>query len=435
MCLFPIPNTDYNGVAYRNGVTEFDCGSCPECLSKRASSWALRCVYESKLHKHSCMITLTYDNYERDKSGNIVRDCKTGEPVELPVDPSLHVSVRDIQLFIKRLRSYYKCVSIKYLCCSEYGSRTHRAHYHLLIFGVDFPDRHFYKMSKRGNPIYMSDTLSKLWNNGICTIDSVHIRSACARYCTKYCAKSRSDDTFMLASQGIGLSSLLLDFNGKSYFIDGKEYTVPRIVWQHYISNKYSDRKGFFDYRYVNKTVETLNNGRYDESVLLRNNYRYLRNSDPLYLSYLEYWKHKAEQFKAVQLPVLDRIIQLDDRKYHNYKIACLKSFYSSEDIGFRVLSPLCLSGKSFYLRSLENLHRCIGIRVRNIESFLPYNLRLFLANKIVNKSHLPNCSRLYTASDSDFISVDDSLPYLPSCITEFGFLPISCSDSLYKIF
>ena len=99
MCLFPLPNTNYNSIAYKKGVTEFDCGACPECLKKRSNVWALRSVYECKAHSHNCMITLTYDDFARDDRGNIIG--------ELPVNPDLVVNKRHIQLFIKRLRKWW----------------------------------------------------------------------------------------------------------------------------------------------------------------------------------------------------------------------------------------------------------------------------------------------------------------------------------------
>ncbi len=43
---------------------------------------------------------------------------------------------RDVQLFLKRLRKNYKYDNhIKYFCCGEYGGKTFRPHYHLIIFG------------------------------------------------------------------------------------------------------------------------------------------------------------------------------------------------------------------------------------------------------------------------------------------------------------
>lgn len=338
MCLFPSPNLNPTSLSYRKGITEFDCGACPECLRKRSNAWALRAVYESCEHLNNCMVTLTYDSYKLDSEGRPTRE-------EQDPNPDLHVNVRDVQLFIKRLRKWYSSFSsdkIKYIACAEYGSRTHRAHYHVIFFGVKFPDLVYYKRSKRGNPIYKSHILTKLWSHGICTVDSITVRSAVARYCTKYCAKSRSDDTFMLSSQGIGLDGLMRDFNGKSYYIDGREYTIPRVVWQRYISDKYKDIPGI-DYRYVNRApdgdlpdifisynldgelVERPCDRSYEKGVLARKLYRAVRDSDPVYCNYLEYWKRKGEAYSQNKASVFTRICLLPDYKYHFYKVAALR--------------------------------------------------------------------------------------------------------------
>lgn len=239
MCLFPRPNNQFNKKAYKKGIHEYKCGYCPECLQDKSRVWALRCVAEAK-YNPGMMITLTYDTYKRDERGNII-----GENLNL-----CGVHKEDCQKFIKRLRYYYPNNDIKYLISAEYGSRTGRPHYHALIFGLQFDDCVRYKKSKRGNLIYRSQTLEKIWNNGICTVDSLNLNASSARYCTKYCAKLGGvNDTFMLFSQNIGERYLMEKFNGKSYWIDGREYPIPRFIWNKYIENKYG-LQGYS--RYVN---------------------------------------------------------------------------------------------------------------------------------------------------------------------------------------
>lgn len=266
MCFFPLPNTDYKSIAYRKGLHAFDCGKCPECLGKKSNSWALRAVMQSKISMNCCMITLTYDSFVYDKNGNII-----GEQLHLrKVDKS------DCQKFIKRLREYFhrkkNVDNIKYLLTAEYGKRTGRPHYHCILFGVKFDDLIFHKKSSRGNKIYRSPTLEKLWKHGICTVDSKNVNASIAKYCTKYCVKdSGNDDTFMLASHSLGLEQMLKEFNGHSYIIDGKEYPIPRIVWQAYITTKHNLNKKRFKfihpqtgeilysnptYKYVNPTKD-----------------------------------------------------------------------------------------------------------------------------------------------------------------------------------
>lgn len=335
MCFFPLPNFDVSSVAYKRGLTSFDCGSCPECLRKRASSWVLRSVYEARSRVSSCMVTLTYDSYLYDSNGRV--QC------EKTPDPDLVVSKRHCQLFLKRLRKWFYSLtgkSFKYLLTAEYGSTTHRAHYHAILFGVSFPDLVFYKRSKRGNPIYKSAILTRLWGHGICTVDSVNINGAVARYCTKYCAKSRSEGTFMLASQRIGFSELVKDFSGDPYVIDGRVYPIPRAVWNWYIQSKYVGDYPHMDYRYVNRSCGL---SAFQRSRLRRKLFRFVRDRDPIYCAYLARMESIHVQSEALRPSVRDRIVALPDDKYHFYKV---RAFEALDRRGRKIPCPSPGSGQ-----------------------------------------------------------------------------------------
>lgn len=322
MCLFPIKNLKYDrstaGSKFSvNNITEFKCGHCPECLKERANSWVTRAVYAAKEYTHSCMVTLTYDNYIRDPRGRIV-----GET--LP-DRDLHVCKRDVQLFIKRLRKYFNGQRIQYLLCAEYGSKTHRAHYHAILFGVSFPDLIPLKKSNRNHQIYKSDILTSIWNHGICTVDSTNINGAIARYCTKYCAKSRSEDTFMLFSHHLGLKALLEDFNGKSYVIEGREYPIPRLVWNKVIYDRYCQDYPYITYKYINKTEEHLLTHVYQNNCVQRHLFSAIKHSDPQYNAYFDYWQSIGTYVSSTRPPVTTRIRALPDLQFATFKIRALE--------------------------------------------------------------------------------------------------------------
>ena len=316
MCLFPT-RAPMESPAYKKGVEFFNCGSCPECLKTRAGMWALRAVYEAKYHKHSLMITLTYDNYLRDDKGRII-----GEQVA-----DRRVDVSDCQKFIKRVRKHFDefGIKIKYIIAAEYGKRTHRPHYHVLLFGAWFDDIVFYKKSRRGNPIFKSETLTKLWGKGICTIDKKNVTSSAARYCTKYLAKDKgAEDTFQLFSHGLGVVPLLADFNGLYYLVEGRKYPIPRAVWQKYIEEKYPQYNVSFRYVNLPKDDDPLYNEKMRQYYLakaLRDCSTALMDSDPVRQSYIAYWKERIEQANENRLPVLDRIALLPDDKYFAYKV------------------------------------------------------------------------------------------------------------------
>lgn len=359
MCMFTYVNKS-SRTAFVKGVEKFECGSCPECLQKKSRKWALRCAMEAK-DSPGVMVTLTYDTY---KEGSTIE--------ENPVDSSLHVNKKHCQDFIKRLRKHFPNQRIKYLLTAEYGKKTHRAHYHALLFNVSFNDLIQYKKSKRNNIIYKSQTLEKIWSHGICTVDCINLSAKTARYCTKYCAKDAGvDDTFMLFSRGIGDKKLLELFNGKSYWIDGREYSIPREIWQKYIENKYklydiryknfkneqgeivkkAIYKGYSCYVGIRKLENTekkiYNNLVHDKDPKLfrvelnkfensaisyqrqlekRQLYFYYRDNNPLYKLYLNYWKNKNDSNNVARPNEIQRILSLPDVKYWSYKQKALRA-------------------------------------------------------------------------------------------------------------
>ncbi len=190
------------------------CRKCFECVQSYSTNWAVRCCLEAKLHEKNSFITLTYDEQHKED-----------------------LNKKTLQKFIKRLRKHFGAKSCRYFACGEYGEKTHRPHYHLILFGVDFSDdRYFLKYDKRGNPIYCSDTLSKLWKLGFHAIGDISFDSA--KYCAKYMQKFNFVDgkkAFTLQSRkpAIGYNYAVQNVeslcrSGKVY-IDGKEYAMP---WQ-----------------------------------------------------------------------------------------------------------------------------------------------------------------------------------------------------------
>lgn len=142
------------------------CGKCIGCRLERARQWAVRIMHESEMHEDSCFITLTY----RDE--------------DLPPDGSISVSVA--QLFMKRLRARIAPVKVRFFLVGEYGEVTGRAHYHLLLFGYDFPDKVVLSETPT-QTLYRSDILADIWGFGNCSIGQVTFDSAC--YVAKYACK------------------------------------------------------------------------------------------------------------------------------------------------------------------------------------------------------------------------------------------------------
>lgn len=388
MCLFPSPV--YAGTrAFKYGIKEFECGSCPECMQKRASYWVLRTVAETRYRRSigqsTCMVTLTYDNFARDDRGHLLPDAEHGGYIELPSDRSIRCDKRDVQLFMKRLRKKFGSTDIKYLATAEHGSRTGRAHYHVILFGVEFGDLRQYKKSKRGNMIYTSRTLSSLWKHGICTVDSCSVSGAVARYCTKYTLKQHGqNDTFQLFSHGIGFKWLCDHFTGRPYIIEGRQYPIPRTVWNWYIFNKYSQFQSDMSYRYVAKNKLLLHDDRYEDNHRKLEFMRILRDDDDVYSSYRESLSYNADLRDLSRPSPRERILSLDQKKYGSYRHKALNAMIAYESRvrfsndfkvvkykdyePYRASSPVICRKRSCHITANDTFSLDLGISSEKVE-------------------------------------------------------------------
>lgn len=146
------------------------CGKCIGCRLRYAKHWATRCMHEAQMHSSNSFVTLTFDDSR------------------LPSDGDVHV--RDVQLFMKRLRKEIRS-KVRYFFAGEYGSQRGRPHYHGLLFGYDFPDKKL-ESQRFGNRVFTSPLLSRLWPSGFHSIGDVSYASAA--YVARYCVKKVGSD-------------------------------------------------------------------------------------------------------------------------------------------------------------------------------------------------------------------------------------------------
>lgn len=142
------------------------CGRCMGCRLDRSQDWSTRIIHEAQCHESSVFVTPTYSNEH------------------LPSD--LSVSIREHQLFVKRVRAWAG-IPLRFFGVGEYGGRLQRPHYHTILFGVDFPDKWAWSRTPVGNVLYRSERLEKLWPFGQCLFGAVTPQAAAyvARYTTK----------------------------------------------------------------------------------------------------------------------------------------------------------------------------------------------------------------------------------------------------------
>lgn len=188
------------------------CGKCPNCKKRRTSGWSFRLMQEYKCSDSAHFITLTYDT----------------QKVPITKKGYMNLDKRDLQLFFKRLRKRHaKNTVIRYYACGEYGSRTFRPHYHIILFGANI------------------NFISPAWNLGHVHFGSVS--EASTGYTLKYINKDKriplhqNDDRqkeFSLMSKGLGKNYLTEkmvkwhknDLENRFYcnLQDGKKIAMPR---------------------------------------------------------------------------------------------------------------------------------------------------------------------------------------------------------------
>ena len=202
MCISPITLKSRTRLTYSSRPTKtVPCGKCVECLNTRVNSWAFRLLEELKVSSSAVFLSLTYDDDHLPLADvtNHYTNYETGEITEYHYKNVPVLNKKDYQLFFKRLR---KTTSnkLKYYACGEYGSSTHRPHYHAIIFNLP--------QSSLKNP----SIIEKAWGNGYVGFGDCNI--ATIKYTCKYIMKGlkRKNTTrppeFALMSKKMGLAHL-----------------------------------------------------------------------------------------------------------------------------------------------------------------------------------------------------------------------------------
>lgn len=175
--------------------TKVPCGHCIGCRKEHARQWAVRCTHEASMHLDNCFLTLTYrpedlpqgqqceDCKKQTKKTKVYENCKGKHGIDT-------ICKRDLVNFIKKLRDKLDYKKIKYFACGEYGDNGDRPHYHILLFGHDFPDKQAWKYEDDGTIRYfISEELEKLWGKGFCIIAPVTFETA--QYVAGYVIKKQ----------------------------------------------------------------------------------------------------------------------------------------------------------------------------------------------------------------------------------------------------
>lgn len=153
---------------------EFECRKCLPCRLKIGREKAIRALHETQMHKDNIFLTLTY------------------RPENLSSDRLCYPEFQD---FMKRLLEHVNrniiCaenrIHIPFMVTGEYGDKTKRPHWHVLLFNYRPDDAKLLRISDRGDRIYRSETIEQLWKNGFTEFGEITIDSA--SYVGRYAAK------------------------------------------------------------------------------------------------------------------------------------------------------------------------------------------------------------------------------------------------------
>lgn len=119
------------------------------CRVNRQRLWSTRIYLEGLAHAASCFCTLTYRRF----------------------DVPWNLESRELQLFLKRLRTN-SGVKFRFYAAGEYGDRTGRPHFHVMLFGF---------------PMTAISVIAACWPYGFVHVGEFNLKTA--RYISKYVTK------------------------------------------------------------------------------------------------------------------------------------------------------------------------------------------------------------------------------------------------------
>ena len=221
------------------------CGKCIGCRLDYSREWATRCALELLDYDiNECyFVTLTYDEdhcplrlypsvipedleswyidnffngaeYDSDLLGGIQTykradvDLLKGFGVTFATSRSLEPE--HLTKFVKDLRRYQEYhygKQFRFFACGEYGTKSQRPHYHMIIYGLKLqkPSPDTWRKQMNGYVLFESKELEKVWKRGNVIVGSVTYQSISyvARYMLK---KQKGQDvkfyrTFNLAPE------------------------------------------------------------------------------------------------------------------------------------------------------------------------------------------------------------------------------------------
>lgn len=203
------------------------CGHCLECRLDYSRRWADRMMLELETQKKAIFLTLTYDRHHVHPSTwkEVVPEDKYypsskhelwSDSGALMLPEYFTLKKKDIQDFMKRIRKAFPDVKLRFYAAGEYGDKTLRPHYHMILYGLSVDDfftcdrgvfcrecsvddsyyhghcdRFMIKVpagkNELGDQYFTSPLLERVWKNGNVLFSDVSWKTCAyvARYVTK----------------------------------------------------------------------------------------------------------------------------------------------------------------------------------------------------------------------------------------------------------
>jgi hypothetical protein len=308
------------------------CGKCLLCLKKKRSDWSLRLEHEYLDSDSAFFITLTYNDWSVPKKKQLV----TSSYKDVSIKHFMYrntLNKKHVQNYIKRLRNdHVKYVSkqlkiekkyvkeyskkIRYFAVGEYGSKTERPHYHILLFNYDIanlaPITAQWKNTNTGNPLGHVDI-------GTVTGSSIN-------YVTKYMFKQ---------------------FNRKT---DIREAPFTLMSKKPIIGQNYIDTYGWFHLENEDLTTADMKGAirRIPKAYL----YRIFTKKELVYnpLKKIDEWKEVKDT---------ERIRRISERSFENYKDKKIQEFEKTIDRNYNgQIDRFMRSIESDYARKVQQINK-----------------------------------------------------------------------------
>ena len=168
------------------------CKQCAGCQETYSKQWAMRCMAEAKEHKYNYFLTLTYDDNHIPRE-DTVKSPIDGKEYYLENPESGQLKPEDMEQFIKNIRQTWKReydhTGIRFYMCGEYGGKTERPHYHIILFNFPIPleELKIYKTTQHNDILWNCEKIEKIWGKGYVVIAEVNW-DTCA-YVARYVQK------------------------------------------------------------------------------------------------------------------------------------------------------------------------------------------------------------------------------------------------------